>query len=402
MDNDNEGIKGSVDDKGRTIDHGRRRQLQAEDGDELSRPEGEEGAKEKTARSNEKGLSDKQQINDAEYENQELKRKESLKQQEQSPHRKQLQSDADDEDGHRRQVEDDNVAESDSSADEEPEMQLDSDLEHDAMHAELIEEEGSDIFDTDSSCDGAGEEEDGRAKLGGEQTLKLDGDVMVDDGNGKTGEAAKEDEEAATSKEEMGGVLVYDSYAKMKGCTKIEEYFAQNPPQKVSTDTLFNKAESKEVSKELFGDKARERDFGCDQDKYFFKNLPRFQTQRDFSNLSASLPIPNQQNVLIFDSRFENGNLRKAAKVNNIEYNLWLENDLNTKGHTQWYYFKVIHKDITLHAEKKSHKVKFNVLNLGKTSSLYQTGMKPCIWSKNKHEKEGAGWFRGGDNITYV
>ena len=69
-------------------------------------------------------------------------------------------------------------------------MQLDSDLEHDAMHAELIEEEGSDIFDTDSSCEGAGEEEDGRAKLGGDQTLKLDGDVMVDDGKGKTGDTS--------------------------------------------------------------------------------------------------------------------------------------------------------------------------------------------------------------------
>lgn len=30
--------------------------------------------------------------------------------------------------------------------------------------------------------------------------------------------------------------------------------------------------------------------------------------------------------------------------MNNVEYNLWLENDLNTKGHTQWYYFKVIYK----------------------------------------------------------
>ena len=38
----------------------------------------------------------------------------------------------------------------------------------------------------------------------------------------------------------------------------------------------------------------------------------------------------------------ESGNLRKAAKVNNVEYNLWLENDYNTKGHTQWYYFKVV------------------------------------------------------------
>jgi cytosolic carboxypeptidase protein 2/3 len=106
--------------------------------------------------------------------------------------------------------------------------------------------------------------------------------------------------------------------------------------------------------------------------------------------------------VLIFDSRFENGNLRKVAKVNNIEYNLWLENDLNTKGHTQWYYFKVIYKDIALRADKKSHKIKFSILNLAKTSSLYQVGMKPCIWSKRKNQADGTEWFRGGEEISYT
>ena len=71
---------------------------------------------------------------------------------------------------------------------------------------------------------------------------------------------------------------------------------------------------------------------------------------------------------MIFDSRFENGNLRKVAKVNNVEYNLWLENDLNTKGHTQWYYFKVLYKDVALRADKKSHVIKFNILNLALVS----------------------------------
>jgi predicted adenine nucleotide alpha hydrolase (AANH) superfamily ATPase len=85
--------------------------------------------------------------------------------------------------------------------------------------------------------------------------------------------------------------------------------------------------------------------------------------------------VPNLHNCLVFDSRFESGNLRKAAKVNNIEYNLWLENDFNTKGHTQWYYFKVSYK-----AEKPA-KISFNMLNLAKTWSLYKQGMKPCIFS---------------------
>ena len=105
---------------------------------------------------------------------------------------------------------------------------------------------------------------------------------------------------------------------------------------------------------------------------------------------------------MIFDSRFENGNLRKVAKVNNIEYNLWLENDLNTKGHTQWYYFKVVYKDIALRADKKTQKIKLSILNLAKTTSLYQVGMKPCIWSKRKFDQDGTGWFRGGEEITYI
>jgi cytosolic carboxypeptidase protein 2/3 len=105
--------------------------------------------------------------------------------------------------------------------------------------------------------------------------------------------------------------------------------------------------------------------------------------------------------VLVFDSRFEGGNLRKAAKVNNVEYNLWLENDTNTRGHTQWFYFKVQYKDVPLRAEKTTHRVRFNVMNLAKTASLYADGMQPCVWSKSRHEAEGTGWFRGGDDVTY-
>jgi hypothetical protein len=61
----------------------------------------------------------------------------------------------------------------------------------------------------------------------------------------------------------------------------------------------------------------------------------------------------------------------------------------------------VIYKDVALHADKKVHRVKFNILNLAKTTSLYQIGMKPCIWSKRRNEKENVGWYRGGENISY-
>ena len=57
--------------------------------------------------------------------------------------------------------------------------------------------------------------------------------------------------------------------------------------------------------------------------------------------------------------------------MNNVEYNLWLENDLNTKGHTQWYYFKVMYKYpkskyILAHHVDIEQKIQFNILNLMK------------------------------------
>jgi hypothetical protein len=38
--------------------------------------------------------------------------------------------------------------------------------------------------------------------------------------------------------------------------------------------------------------------------------------------------------TLIFESRFESGNLGMAFKLSDAEYNLVLQNDVNTKGHT--------------------------------------------------------------------
>ena len=111
--------------------------------------------------------------------------------------------------------------------------------------------------------------------------------------------------------------------------------------------------------------------------------------------------------MLIFDSRFESGNLRKAAKVNNIEYNLWLENDLNTKGHTQWFFFKVVFQS------DKPARIQFNILNLAKTFSLFKVGMKPVVFSLKKYKlkypdrypdvytEDRDGWERGCENIKY-
>ena len=45
--------------------------------------------------------------------------------------------------------------------------------------------------------------------------------------------------------------------------------------------------------------------------------------------------------TLIFESRFESGNLRRAVKIADNEYNLILKYDHNTTAYTQWFYLRV-------------------------------------------------------------
>jgi hypothetical protein len=42
---------------------------------------------------------------------------------------------------------------------------------------------------------------------------------------------------------------------------------------------------------------------------------------------------------LQFNSRFEAGNLLRVFRVGDAEFELHLQNDVNTKGHPQWFFF---------------------------------------------------------------
>lgn len=99
-------------------------------------------------------------------------------------------------------------------------------------------------------------------------------------------------------------------------------------------------------------------------------------------------------NTLVFESRFESGNLRRAVKISDTEYDLHLKNDYGTNGYTQWYYFKVTNT-------RKDKTYRFNIVNLMKPDSNYNQGMKPLIYSVKKAEQTQMGWHRDGFNIAY-
>jgi len=103
-----------------------------------------------------------------------------------------------------------------------------------------------------------------------------------------------------------------------------------------------------------------------------------------------TLVVPKEK-VLRFNSRFEAGNLKRAIKVSDYEYHLFLEYDVETKGHVQWFYFSV-----TNYRERQP--VTFKIVNFMKPESLYNYGMKPLVFSTKSKEK---GWHRDGSAVTY-
>lgn len=57
--------------------------------------------------------------------------------------------------------------------------------------------------------------------------------------------------------------------------------------------------------------------------------------------LLSAQPYALDPDDLIFESRFESGNLARVVKVTQNYYELYLRPDMYTNRHTQWFYFRV-------------------------------------------------------------
>ncbi|XP_036883902.1 cytosolic carboxypeptidase 2 isoform X2 [Sturnira hondurensis] len=101
-----------------------------------------------------------------------------------------------------------------------------------------------------------------------------------------------------------------------------------------------------------------------------------------------------EDNTLLFESRFESGNLQKAVRVDTYEYELTLRTDLYTNKHTQWFYFRVQNT-------RKDATYRFTIVNLLKPKSLYTVGMKPLVYSQLDASTRNIGWRREGSEIRY-
>ncbi|KAM4858467.1 cytosolic carboxypeptidase 3 [Urocitellus parryii] len=105
-------------------------------------------------------------------------------------------------------------------------------------------------------------------------------------------------------------------------------------------------------------------------------------------------PVDTCDNTLMFEARFESGNLQKVVKVAEYEYQLTVRPDLFTNKHTQWYYFQV--------SNTQAETVyRFTIVNFTKPASLYNRGMRPLFYSEKEAKAHNVGWQRIGDQIRY-
>ena len=117
--------------------------------------------------------------------------------------------------------------------------------------------------------------------------------------------------------------------------------------------------------------------------EFIHRRDARLQDLRPFVGMSPGT------HALVFESKFESGNLDRVVQLGEREYDLYMRPDANTKGYFQWFYFSAETKD--------EREVRFNVLNFTKTESLYRQGMLPFVLSQTRQ-----GWHRAGADVKYA
>jgi hypothetical protein len=112
----------------------------------------------------------------------------------------------------------------------------------------------------------------------------------------------------------------------------------------------------------------------------------------DVMNPSIAKEIESNRSALLFESRFESGNLQLAIKISQYEYELIVQSDINSLPgqHNQWFYFSVRNMDIDV-------VYRFHIVNLSKPGSQFNNGMQPVMYSQLD-----PGWKRVGDHVFYI
>ncbi|XP_073084826.1 cytosolic carboxypeptidase 1 isoform X2 [Manis javanica] len=104
--------------------------------------------------------------------------------------------------------------------------------------------------------------------------------------------------------------------------------------------------------------------------------------------------IPEEGDILKFNSKFESGNLRKVIQIRKNEYDLILNSDINSNHYHQWFYFEVS-------GMRPGVAYRFNIINCEKSNSQFNYGMQPLMYSVQEALNARPWWVRVGTDICY-
>ena len=111
-------------------------------------------------------------------------------------------------------------------------------------------------------------------------------------------------------------------------------------------------------------------------------------------NINKSNNIDNENKGININEN-EKNNIVNYIKNGEIEkYELFLHNDTNTSGYTQWFFFRVSNT-------KKGKKVNLNIMNLLRKRTKYSNGIKIWCYSKKKSENDRIGWHHTTEDVNY-
>ena len=101
--------------------------------------------------------------------------------------------------------------------------------------------------------------------------------------------------------------------------------------------------------------------------------------------------------ALVFDSKFESGNLDMVMKpaLRSNYYYLYMRPDANSNGHLHWFYFSIS-------GCPNGQTITLNLSNFTKYTRLFEQGLKPSVFSWQKYKNRQIGWHRGGKNLKYT
>ena len=104
--------------------------------------------------------------------------------------------------------------------------------------------------------------------------------------------------------------------------------------------------------------------------------------------------------VLLIDTLFESGNLLRADRITPSEYRLYMQVDTNTRGHQQWFYFRVRNT-------RRDRKYIFKIMNFTKPGITGGSGYRKNelfqrIMYKSKRSRHHEWMSIGPDKLEFV